>query len=88
MYAENPRNFNMGRFSWPNHLILPFCLIRRLVAFKSSTKFLFSTSCDLNTAKLTHLKKRNSTPSKNGSSGYSLPHLAFEYDAQASTHAR
>ena len=88
MYAKSPRNLNMDRFSRPNHLILPLCLIRKFVAFKSSTKFLFSTSYDLNTAKLTHLKRRNSAPSKNGSSGHSLPHLAFEYDAQASTHAR
>lgn len=52
MYARSPRNLNMDRFSWPNHLILPLCLIRKFVAFKSSTKFFFSTSYNLNTAKL------------------------------------
>ena len=52
IYSKNPQNFNMDEFSWRNWFDISFWFTRNAVAFESTTKFHFSTSYDLETAKL------------------------------------
>ena len=52
IHSKNSPNVKMDNFSRQNSLDFAFCFIRNVESFETTTKFGFSTSYDLKTAKL------------------------------------